>query len=465
MKTHLQVISEIVMHDLCSGCGVCTGVCPSNILKMSKQTNGDLAPDLIGVCPPKCDLCLRVCPFAVNQLNITQLASQRFQSPAAKQHEAVGFYIENYVGYSEQHRSAGASGGMTTWVLQKLLAQRLVDAVITITSDSKVVDQENNLFCFNEMTTPDEVQAASGSFYYPISLGQQLRHIQELRDDRRYAIVGLPCTLKGVALAMAKLPRLRSSIRFTLGLVCGHLPNFFYTEYLTTLSSGVSKPAKKVHYRIKQSASRANNFCFQSQTENGSGKKLPFHGAVGVVYTSRMFQLNACNYCDDLFAEVADASFMDAWLPEYMGDPNGHSIITVRNPELIKLVEQGITDDSCTLHPLPVEKVFASQESQWLGKSERLRGQIVLAEKEGRKLPPLRQVGNLTDYYRWLVTISAENWLQTNSKNQWQSMKDRPEIFIRKLRLGLLILKINEISSRIIRVGKNPKLIITKLFK
>ena len=431
---------------------------------MNRQANGDLAPELAGDCPPKCDLCLRVCPFAANELNITQLATQRFRASASQQHEAVGFYIKNYVGYSRQHRAGGASGGMTTWVLETLLAQGHVDAVITISGRRADDAPGQNLFSFREMTTPDEVRAASGSFYYPISLDHELRQIQELRCDKRYAIVGLPCTLKGVALAMAKLPRLRRSIRYTFGLVCGHLPNFFYTEYLTSLSAGASKSAKTVQYRMKNSTSRANNFIFAAQTEDGAGRQLPFHGAVGTAYTSRMFQLNACNYCDDLFAEVADASFMDAWLPEYMNDSKGHSILTVRNPEIVALIEQGISGGGCALTELPVEKVLASQESQWRGKSARLRAQITHAEKQGQKIPPLRQKGNRPDYYRWRIKILTENWLQNNSKEQWRIMREQPDAFVNKLRLGLLILKLVEIGERVVRVSKNPSRIFAKLF-
>lgn len=31
----------------------------------------------------------------------------------------------------------------------------------------------------------------------------------------------------------------------------------------------------------------------------------------------------ACNYCDDVFAECADVTCMDAWLPEYSQDHRG----------------------------------------------------------------------------------------------------------------------------------------------
>ena len=61
--SHKQVVSEIVDHDLCIGCGICAGVCPSNILKMGLRLNGDLAPSIDGECPPSCSACLKVSPF------------------------------------------------------------------------------------------------------------------------------------------------------------------------------------------------------------------------------------------------------------------------------------------------------------------------------------------------------------------------------------------------------------------
>ena len=55
-----NVISEIVEHQLCIGCGISAGVCPSRILKMDWKDNGETSPKLLGSCPNVCDICLNL---------------------------------------------------------------------------------------------------------------------------------------------------------------------------------------------------------------------------------------------------------------------------------------------------------------------------------------------------------------------------------------------------------------------
>ena len=42
----------------------------------------------------------------------------------------TGYYLDSYVGYSNEFRQSSASGGMATWLLTKLLKEGIVDYVI-----------------------------------------------------------------------------------------------------------------------------------------------------------------------------------------------------------------------------------------------------------------------------------------------------------------------------------------------
>lgn len=465
MKKH--VVNEIVAHDLCSGCGVCVGVCPSKILEMNVQANGDLAPDIVSDCPPKCVVCLDVCPFSNNLIDVTQLADEKFVSPGVKQHPAVGKYANNIVGHSHAHRTSGASGGMLSWLLEAMLRENLVDAVITVSSNHDDRPSDGLLFQMAELTTAEEVRAASGSFYYPISVGARLRSIQDLKEDKRYAVVGLPCTLKGVALAMRKIPILRRSIRYTFGLVCGHLPNVFYTEYLARLSGCEAGDVGSVSYRGKNPDSSANNYLFRATDRTGrTGNPVPFYGAISSAWVSRQFQLNACNFCDDLFAEVADASFMDAWLPEYMGDHRGHSIVTLRNPELMAVFARGRQEGNCSFETISIEKVAASQAAQWEGKSSRLQVQMALAQRQNRKTPMLRQTPKLGWNYLLTAKVSLQNSLQALSKRRWAERREQAlEKYAGDISRHIFLLSIIATVERMFRVARDPGKIYRKIMK
>jgi hypothetical protein len=51
-------------------------------------------------------------------------------------------------------------------------------------------------------------------------------------------------------------------------------------------------------------------------------------------------ELKSCLFCDDIFAELADGTFMDAWLPEFIDDPSGMNLIVSRNTNLSAVVDE-----------------------------------------------------------------------------------------------------------------------------
>ena len=77
---------------------------------------------------------------------------------------------------------------------------------------------------------------------------------------------------------------------------------------------------QSVEYRIKKGTTRAVNLKFQaiSKTKK-SGSALAFSD-ISNIWGAWHFGMNACNFCDDVFAELADISVMDEWLPKYEHD-------------------------------------------------------------------------------------------------------------------------------------------------
>lgn len=422
---HLDVTSKVVSNDICRGCGVCAGVCPSKALEMSWQENGDRVPIKVGECPPECDLCLRVCPFNDQAYNECTLAEERFGAIPGIQHdEAVGCYLSAYVGYSTVagHRSRGSSGGMCTWILETLLNAGQVDAVACVGRG----EAHDRLFTYQILEDVEEVRAAASSRYYPVDIADIVRQLQAPGPDKKYAIVGLPCTLKALRLAMLHLPRLRKRVVFLLGLVCGHLPNRYYTEYLARLSGVMPNQIETVDYRLKK-GNRAGNFYFQSRAQGGAeGRPVPFLGRVSRAWGEGYFQYNACNYCDDVFAEVADAVFMDAWLPEYEADPQGHSLIIVRHPKLRELLEEGSKAKTCHLEPIPLNKVVASQRGLVYRKKVEIGGRLYRAQRRGEWVPPKRVVPSEEVWRRHRREIETRSIIQRVSKGLWPKLRKAP---------------------------------------
>ena len=79
----------------------------------------------------------------------------------------------------------------------------------------------------------DSIRSISGgSVYHPVEMSEIVSIINERKNEKRYAVVGLPCFLKGLSLSMQIMPRIKRRVVYTLGLACGHLPNKFYMNMI-----------------------------------------------------------------------------------------------------------------------------------------------------------------------------------------------------------------------------------------
>lgn len=455
-----QVVTDIVEQEICCGCGVCAGACPFHNLKMAWRDNGDRVPMFTGKCPPGCRLCLKICPFGPQSASEDRLAQARFSDADGSRHDAtIGHYIEMFVGYSlsGNHRAKGASGGMATWLLEFLLSKGLVDAVVCV-GMSKGCE---HLFEYQIISDTTSLQATASSRYYPVDVADAVSLINKENQEARYAVVGLPCVLKGLHLAMETMPRLRRRIVYTFGLVCGHLPNRFYTEYLSCLSGISSEALSSANYRLKEGTSRAGNYIFQAISKNGrTGMAIPF-SKISDIWRNGFFQVNACNYCDDVFAEVADAVFMDAWLPQYTIDTRGHSLMVIRHPDLVPLFSEGVQTGRCHIEPISLQAVIDSQKGVINNKRKLLAARLYAADLHGRKRPNKRFPPDKDSYRRHRSTLKAHLAVQQSSKALWPTLGTKSIATFRLYMLWpCLPLLWNHTVARACRLLKRPSLIL-----
>lgn len=460
---HAQTILAIVDNDLCVGCGVCAGCCPSNNLRMHWKDNGDRSPALMGECPPHCKICLKVCPFGPSSNSEDRLALARFAGiEGITQYKEIGYYLSTFVGYScrGDQRERGASGGMATWIFESLFQSGKIDAAVCV-SYSDCPDQ---LFAYQIIEDGSDLKRTAGTRYYPVDLAEVLAILNSNELERRYAIVGLPCFLKGLCLAMEMMPRLRRRIIFTIGLTCGHLPNRFYTEYLIRLSRAEPKSVVSVQYRLKKGSRRAGNYLFRAIAPDGhQSENIPF-SRINHIWHDGFFWLNACNYCEDVFSEVADIALMDAWLPEFEGDPRGHSLIIARDPSLLEILREGERSGTCQLSPISPQKVLQSQRGVIHDKRVMLAGRLFRARIKSIPTPEKRVVPDETVYQKYKRQIEARFRVQHLSKTTWPLLKAKSiNLFQRKFLFITLPFVLQRLSGKIARVMQNPTLLLRRL--
>ncbi|MCE5199735.1 MAG: Coenzyme F420 hydrogenase/dehydrogenase, beta subunit C-terminal domain [Armatimonadota bacterium] len=380
-----NVCTHIVAHDLCVGCGVCAGVCPANNLTMKWNADGCYQPIDGGRCLSGCHLCLDVCPFQDHEENENTIAAELFGSIDGIEHtQETGYYSGCYVGYANGgYRERGASGGIASWLLATLLEHGDVDRVVCVRPNP---DTEK-LFVYAVLDNADDVRGASKSAYYPVEMSDVIQAI--LHDDKRYAIIGLPCFLKAMRLAMGRNALLRKRVSVMIGLVCGHLKSKNFAQALALAISNSSQPASIV-FREKVSGKSAGDYAISIACPDGHRCSAPLAEVMPDTWSGDLFMLRACGFCDDVFAEVADAVCMDAWLPSYTPDWRGTSIVLVRSKQIQQLLQAGIEQQNLSLELIHIDQVVASQAGVIDRKRRMLSYRLWLAQRTGAVTPGKR---------------------------------------------------------------------------
>ena len=368
----MTVITNTVKHDLCIGCGLCAALCPQRILTMQWNRYGEYNPIEVSPCTTECGLCAKVCPFTDSGVNEDSIGERLYGAVPGIQHRSeTGYYLASYVGYSEKHRPTSASGGIATWLLETLLAEGIVDHVICVAPTG---DPER-LFAFQVFDTPEDVRTGAGSAYYPVEMSGVIKQVLEVPG--RYAVTGLPCFLKALRLAQQRNKKLRERVVVTVGLTCGQLKSRHFTDYIAA-RAGVRGEVTGVRYRGKSPDHPASNYHYVFTTADGEEQRIFWNEGIAEAWTTRWFTPEVCSYCDDVFAECADVTCMDAWLPEYSRDSRGTSLVLVRSPAVREVLERG---QGVCLDPIPVERVVQSQAGVVAIKREHLAYRLYLGQQ------------------------------------------------------------------------------------
>ena len=381
----MTVITNTVKHDLCIGCGLCAALCPQDILAMEWNRYGEYNPVEVSPCTTECGLCSKVCPFAADSGENEDTIGERLYGavPGIQHRPETGYYLTSYVGYSEKHRPTSASGGVATWLLETLLAEGVVDHVICVAPTG----DPGRLFSFRVFDTPEDVRTGAGSAYYPVELSGVVRTVLEVPG--RYAVTGLPCFIKAIRLAQQRNKKLRERIVVTVGLVCGQLKSRHFTDYVAALA-GVQGRVMGVRYRGKSPDHPASNYHYAFTTADGGEHRIFWNKGIAEAWGNRWFTPKACSYCDDVFAECADVTCMDAWLSDYYNNPSGTSLLIVRASNILNLIRQNNDLDQLSIAAIDISRVIQSQNGVIKDKRRDLAYRLHLAASMGGIAPKKR---------------------------------------------------------------------------
>ncbi|MCE5272960.1 Coenzyme F420 hydrogenase/dehydrogenase, beta subunit C-terminal domain [bacterium] len=410
------------MNHLCVGCGLCAMVCPKGRIQMVFSPKEGYYQPSFGFeqCNKACGMCEKVCPFVPDNPDTLNITNGLFSSVIDIKHDDVmGYYLDTFAGYSETHRLNSASGGLVTWLLEALLAKGEIDGAVCVGSDSK----SPTLFDFKVCRTSDEIKACSGSCYQPVEISRALKKIMTL--EGRYAVVALPCMARALRLAMHNIPGLKSRIRFVLGLVCGQMKSRHFINYLC-LKYDKRTDLASIFFRCKRSEYPASDFAFRLIWDDGQKLEIGWSKGIARLWKERWFTLETCDYCDDVFSECADATFMDAWLPEYIQDSRGNSLLIIRENKLLDCLKEATNSTSLKL--LHIEHIRVRESQIGLIHQKRVLAYIIASKRHVRykRLPDLRLLEKKIRFdYKWEAAVKSKvrSFTQHNIQSDLKSFE------------------------------------------
>ena len=384
-----NTIEQVVRSGLCTGCGTCAGICPADAIQMViNDSKGIYVPHLDKERCNECGICFEACPgheVDFGALNLDVFGRE-------PEDILIGNYLNCYVGHASDYdiRYNSASGGLVTALLIFALEQGIIDgALVTKMSEDNPLETQPFI-----ARTREEIISAAKSKYCPVPANIALEEI--IKDDGKFAVVGLSCHIHGIRKAEQISATLKERIVLHLGLVCNHAPTFLATEYLLQRLGFPKGQVIKISYRGEGWPGQ------MTIVAKDSTKDIPhFSDSYWGVIFQKFFYPLRCTTCLDKVSELADISFMDAWLPELSEHRIGESLIVSRSQIGQKLIQSAQAAKAIEINQVPRDKVMQSQS---LALVSRQRSARLSLRNQFRKAVPI--------YYRALPRARLTDYLE-----------------------------------------------------
>lgn len=345
MKDSLN-IKKTIKADLCTGCGICEGACPTCAISTIVK-KGNFRPKINAKKCINCGRCVKACPGL--GVDLVGLAN-KYQSDTANYNKMVGRYEKCFTGYSNDYevRYHSASGGMVSQFLIWLLENGKIDGAIVTK-----FDHDNPLLVKTFIaTTREEIISARSSKYAPVTLNRVAQDIKAASGSR-YVVVGLPCHIQGMRKLMEIDKNLRDKVIGLFGIYCSCGRTFYLTEYVFK-ERGIQK--NKITYFQYRDEGCLGKMVVKVPQKEANTIRVINNNSESVLYKKDVvykehyqsyyhplrsfFIPRRCLFCIDHYAELADVCFGDIHIKPYSDDKVGVNSIIVKNKRWLNLLEE-----------------------------------------------------------------------------------------------------------------------------
>ncbi len=351
----MEHIGFVPENGMCTGCGACTGVCPTGAISSVWDEYGDRVPKVDEDKCIECSLCVLVCPghnvdYAKQAERCSFTTMKKLESGIQSTDKCSVLYAKD-----ENFLSTSTSGGLARELAASLIEEGKVDGALMIVSENHV---KLPLYAkYKVFTDPEEIRSQDKhSMYCPAPLLEGLRDIDD--DDKTYVIVTLPCHTHALRKLQSEMLRWQKKIKYIIGLLCGGTPTAKASMFLFE-ENGIDyhdidwidyryKGAREGVYGRDSSGELRNVRIFGGLNDNSRKKQM-----TGAIFMSPYFYRRRCLFCADYFNAYADVSCGDPWIKSFWKDSlkkgdNWGTLTITRNQEiddfLKKLQSNGILE-------------------------------------------------------------------------------------------------------------------------
>jgi len=305
IEQFFEPVSIVFNAGVCCQCGWCSAICPVNAIEVTADTL-----EIDNDACMKCGLCFSVCPrsFTIDQA----YKSIKKLDKSLNWSDKTGAYINAYSASTTKDdiKKVRQDGGIVTSILEYLLENNLVDAIVAVQHSEELWRPEPVI-----IENVKDLYKTGGTKY---ANSPSLTIIDQCKKYEKLAFVGVPCMMKALekgAMFPSGLPFFKN-IKYKIGLFC--MEAFPYDRIINLAAEQFNKDIKEL---TKMNIGGGK---FIINLKSGEQMDVPLKEV-------QKYARDNCHYCEDLTSDYADISVGS------IGSQDGWSSVITRSKEADKL--------------------------------------------------------------------------------------------------------------------------------
>ncbi|NLK40400.1 MAG: 4Fe-4S binding protein [Clostridiales bacterium] len=302
-----------VSENICTGCGACKNICPTDAIEMEPNSEGFIVPIVYSDKCINCGKCIKVCPA----LNIEYNNTEKPKIYAVRGNDEL--------------RAVSSSGGMFSLLANEILGQGGLVC-------GAAFDNEMQLK-HTMISSIENLAGLRGSKYLQSNTEYIYREIKDkLLQNRKVLFVGCPCQVAALNCYLKHTHTKNRENIITVDLLCHGVPSQeLFSKYLREIKDKYHKYDEVLHvdFRNKKFGWTAEHIIikFKSGKQYESNRK---NDPYLTLFLKNLGLRKSCSDCPfSVFPRQGDLSIGDFWgiskIDESQNDGKGTSMVFINN--------------------------------------------------------------------------------------------------------------------------------------